>query len=186
MNARRAEFRAFARDSEIAARDKLAACGGRDTFNRCNDGLGQVHNLLHHGAATPENIDKIGAAPVRIGAAGGHFLQIMACAEDGACRGKDDSADGAILRNTIQHFGQRMKGSFRERVAGVGAVQRQNSGTVVFGDGERGGQGCVHCVKFNSLRRCVKCRGFWYSVIERERIRYRFTPDGSPDAGRAP
>jgi len=152
MNARRAEFRAFARDSEIAARDKLAACGGRDTFNRCNDGLGQVHNLLHHGAATPENIDKIGAAPVRIGAAGGHFLQIMACAEDGACRGKDDSADGAILRNTIQRFGQRMKGCFRERVAGVGAVQRQNRDRIDGGNAQRWLCGmCVHGRRLNTL-----------------------------------
>ena len=103
MNARRAEFRAFARDSEIAARDKLAACGGRDTLDCGNDGLGQAHNLLHHCAATPENIDKIGAAPVRIGAADGHFLQIMACAEYGACRGKDDSADGAIFCNPVKH-----------------------------------------------------------------------------------
>jgi hypothetical protein len=132
VDAGRCEARGFRGNRQIAARDQLAAGGGRDALHGGDNRLRQVHDRLHHGAAGIHDLGKVGAATVGIAAARGQFLHVVA---GGKCRavGRDhDCADRLVVVNFLQRIVECRDQAFRQAVARRRPIEREHGDAADF------------------------------------------------------
>jgi hypothetical protein len=111
------EARGLGGDRQIAARHELAAGRGRDALHGGDDGLRQTHDRLHHRAAGVHDLPKIGPAAIRVAAARGQFLHVVARRERRTIGRDDDGADAVVVMDFSQRAVQLGDQALRQAVA---------------------------------------------------------------------
>jgi hypothetical protein len=126
-------------DREIAARDQLAAGGGRYALHGGDHGFRQMHDRLHHRAAGIHHLRKVGAAAVGIAAPRRQFLHVMARGE-GRAIGRDHRRARCCRRGSRSARVQLGDQAFGEAVARAGPVEREHGDAADLSRGA--GSGC--------------------------------------------